>query len=127
MVTSPVARRSEGNLPADVTSFVGRRREVAEVKQLLTASRLVTLTGVGGVGKTRLAVRVARDVRRAFSDGAWLVDLSGLQDPSLLAQTVASSLGLRDEFGRSPAAALTEYLTDRQLLLVLDNCEHLLD
>jgi predicted ATPase/DNA-binding NarL/FixJ family response regulator len=127
MVTPSTVRRSAGNLPADLTSFVGREREVAAVKQLLSTARLVTLTGVGGVGKTRLALRVAQDLRRAFPDGAWLVDLSGLDETGLLAQTVASSLGMRNESGRWPTAALADYLEDRRLLLVLDNCEHLLD
>jgi Mrp family chromosome partitioning ATPase len=123
----PPSRPRAGNLPAHVTSFVGRRHELAAVKQLLSSSRLVTLTGVGGVGKTRLAVRVAQELQRAFPDGAWLVDLSGLDKPGLLAQTVASSLGMRSQSGRWLTAALSEYLADRQLLLVLDNCEHVLD
>ncbi|WP_345033406.1 ATP-binding protein [Kutzneria kofuensis] len=114
------------NLTADVTSFVGRRRELAQVKQYLSASRLVTLTGVGGVGKSRLAVRTAAGVRRAFPDGTWLVELAQLQDPGLLVQTVASTLGLRDQSARPPLVVLAEYLANRRLLLVLDNCEHLL-
>jgi non-specific serine/threonine protein kinase len=116
-----------GNLPVDMTSFVGRRHEVAEVKRLLTASRLVTLTGVGGVGKTRLALRVANEVQRAFPDGVWLVELAALGDPGLVAQTVASALDIRDLSTRRPVTVLTDHLADTQLLLVLDNCEHLLD
>jgi len=115
-----------GNLPAELTSFVGRRREVAEVRRLLSMSRLVTLTGVGGVGKTRLALRAASEFRRAF-DGIWLVDLAGLTDPSLVAQTVAATVGLRDQSARAPLSVLSDFLAPKRALLVLDNCEHLLD
>src|SRR5215469_11893319 len=119
--------RVTGNLPAELTSFVGRRHELAEVKRLLADSRLVTLTGIGGVGKTRLALRAAAGLRRAFRDGVWLVRLDQLRDEALLAQAVAGALGLQDRAGYTPAAALAEYLAGRQLLLVLDNCEHLVD
>ena len=119
--------RVTGNLPAELTSFVGRRSELAEVKRLLADSRLVTLTGIGGVGKTRLALRAAAGLRRAFRDGVWLVRLDQLRDPALVAQAVAGALGLQDRVGYSPAASLAEYLAGRQLLLVLDNCEHLVD
>jgi predicted ATPase/DNA-binding CsgD family transcriptional regulator len=121
------ARRRAGNLPAELTSFVGRRDEVAEVKRLLARSRLVTLTGVGGVGKTRLALRAAARVERAFPDGVWLVQLDQLREGALVAQAVVGALGLQDRTGVSPVAALAEYFADRQLLLVLDNCEHLVD
>jgi predicted ATPase/DNA-binding NarL/FixJ family response regulator len=114
------------NAPAELTSFVGRRNELAEVKRLLGAGRLVTLTGTGGVGKTRLAVRAATDLRRAFRDGTWLADLTTLRDPELLAQTVAGALDLRVLSARWVVATLADYLALRQLLLVLDNCEHLL-
>ena len=119
--------RVAGNLPAEPTSFVGRRGELAEVKRLLAGGRLVTLTGVGGVGKTRLALRAGAELRRAFGDGVWLVQLDQLRDEALVAQTVAGTLGLQDRAGYSPAAALADYLAGRQLLLVLDNCEHLID
>src|SRR5215472_2981098 len=119
--------RITGNLPAELTSFVGRRGELAEVRRLLAGSRLVTLTGIGGVGKTRLALRAAAGVRRAFRDGVWLVRLDQLRDEALVAQAVAAALGLQDRAGYAPAAALAEYLAGRQLLLVLDNCEHLVD
>jgi predicted ATPase/DNA-binding CsgD family transcriptional regulator len=119
--------RVTGNLPAELTSFVGRRDELAEVKRLLTDSRLVNLTGIGGVGKTRLALRAAAGLRRAFRDGVWLVRLDQLRDQALVAQAVAGTLGLQDRAGYAPAAALAEYLAGRQLLLVLDNCEHLVD
>jgi predicted ATPase/DNA-binding CsgD family transcriptional regulator len=121
------ARRGAGNLPAELTSFVGRRDEVAEIRRLLAESRLVTLTGVGGVGKTRLALRAAAGLARAFRDGVWLVQLDQLRDEALVGQAVAGVLGLQDRAGFSPEAALAEYLADRQLLLVLDNCEHLVD
>jgi predicted ATPase/DNA-binding CsgD family transcriptional regulator len=114
-------------LPADVTSFVGRRRELAEVKRLLPVSRLVTLTGVGGVGKTRLALRVAAELHRGFADGVWLVELAGLQDAGLVSPTVAAALGVQDRASDRPLGALSDFLEKRQLLLVLDNCEHLLE
>jgi len=121
------AARVAGNLPAELTSFVGRRGELAEVRRLLAGSRLVTLTGVGGVGKTRLALRAAAGLRRAFPDGVWLVRLDQLRDEALVAQAVAGALGLQGQGGYSPEAVLTDYLGSRQLLLVLDNCEHLVD
>ena len=120
-------RHVAGNLPAELTSFVGRRDELAEVKRLLAGSRLVTLTGVGGVGKTRLALRTAAGLRRAFRDEVWLVQLDQVRDEALVAQAVAVALGLQDRAGYAPAAALAEYLAGRQLLLVLDNCEHVVD
>ena len=119
--------RVTGNLPAELTSFVGRRGELAEVRRLLAGSRLVTLTGVGGVGKTRLALRAAAELRRAFHGGVWLVQLDQLRDEALVAQAIAGALGLQDRAGFSPEAALADYLAGRQLLLVLDNCEHLVD
>ena len=119
--------RVTGNLPAELTSFVGRRSEVAEVKRLLAGSRLVTLTGVGGVGKTRLALRAAAELRRAFRDGVWLIQLDQLRDEALVAQAVAGALGLQDRAGYALAAALADYLAGRQLLLVLDNCEHVVE
>jgi predicted ATPase/DNA-binding CsgD family transcriptional regulator len=125
-----MARCQEGtpptNIPADLSGFVGRRRELAQVKQLLSTSRLVTLTGVGGVGKSRLALRAADGVRRAFPDGVWLVELAELRDAALLPQTVAGALGIRDQSPRPLWVALAEHLADRRLLLVLDNCDLLL-
>lgn len=120
------ARRVSGNLPAEVTSFVGRREATAEVKHALSAARLVTLTGVGGVGKSRLALHVAREVRRAFHDGVWLVELAMLGAPALVEQTIAAALNLRDHSRRDPATVLVEFLADKHLLIVLDNCEHVL-
>lgn len=115
----------QGNLPADLTSFVGRRRELGEIRRLLSVSRLVTLTGVGGVGKTRLALRAAAEQRRAF-DAVWLVDLSTLADPALVAEAVAATMGVRDEPG-CPVDTLERVLASQRTLLVLDNCEHLCD
>jgi len=112
-----------GRLAAEVTSFVDRRREIAEVKRLLATARLVTLTGVGGTGKTRLALRLAGELRRAFPDGVWQVDLAGLRDGSLLEYAVAEVLGIRGA-SDPPARMLGGYLAERDLLLVLDNCEH---
>ena len=116
-----------GNLPAELTSLVGRRNELAEVRRLVAESRLVTLTGVGGVGKTGLALRAAAGLTRAFPDGVWLVRLDQLREEALVAQAIASALGLHQRAGDSPAASLAEYLAGRQLLLVLDNCEHLVE
>lgn len=114
------------NLPADLTSFVGRRSEAHAVRQLLSADRLVTLTGVGGVGKTRLALRVAHDLRRAFPDGVCLVELDSLKDPDLLPHTLLAALGIREQSARG-TLVLSDYLRPRHILLVLDNCEHMLE
>src|SRR3979411_1477111 len=116
-----------GNLPQDLTRFVGRRGELADARREMAESRLVTLTGIGGVGKTRMALHLARDLARTFRDGAWLADMGSLHDPGLVAESIANALGLRDGGGQSGAAALTNHVRDRQLLLVVDNCEHLLD
>jgi non-specific serine/threonine protein kinase len=119
--------RVTGNLPAELTSFVGHRGELAEVRRLLAGSRLVTLTGPGGVGKTRLALRAAAGLARAFRDRVWLVRLDQLRDEALVAQAVAEALGLQHRAGYAPEVAVAEYLAGRQLLLVLDNCEHVVD
>ena len=115
------------NLPVDVTSFVNRRHELAEVRQTLSVSRLVTLTGPGGIGKTRLALRVAAGVGRTFRDGVWLVDLGSLDNGSLIAETVASTLGIRHHSSEAPFDVLSDRLAGQHLLLVLDSCEHLVD
>jgi non-specific serine/threonine protein kinase len=120
--------RGAGNLPAEVTSFVGRRQELAEAKRILESSRLVTLTGVGGVGKTRLALRVAAEVQRTFADGVWLVELSALREANLLPRTVATAMELsHNRSADDPLDVLADYLADRHLLLILDTCEHLVD
>jgi predicted ATPase/DNA-binding CsgD family transcriptional regulator len=121
------ARSRAGNLPAELTSFVGRRHELAEIKRLLTTTRLLTLTGTGGAGKTRLALRAAADLSRSLPDGAWLVALAPIDDPLLITQAVFSALGVPDVSSRFPLSALSDHLREKRLLLVLDNCEHLLD
>jgi predicted ATPase/DNA-binding CsgD family transcriptional regulator len=121
------ATASPGNLPAELSSFIGRRRELQEVKAALSVTRLVTLVGPGGVGKTRLALRSATDLRRGIGDGAWMVELASLRDAELVTKAVMTALGLRDEMSGWPVSRLIEYVAAKQLLLVLDNCEHLLD
>ena len=123
----PAGRSRSSNLPVEVTSFVGRRAELREVKRLLTTTRLLTLTGSGGAGKTRLALRAATEMARGFPDGAWLVMLAPIQDPLLVPQAVFSALGLQDLSVGASLSTLAEYLAAKRLLLVLDNCEHLLD
>jgi class 3 adenylate cyclase len=115
------------NLPVQLTSFIGRETQMAEVKALLSAARLLTLTGVGGTGKTRLALQVAADELDTFSDGTWLVELAPLSDPELVPQSVATALGVPEEVGRPRLTALTDALRARHLLLVLDNCEHVVE
>ncbi|HKP42183.1 protein kinase domain-containing protein [Mycobacterium sp.] len=124
-VSHALGRRSAGTLPMELTSFVGRRAELAQVKKLLSTSRLITLTGVGGVGKTRLALRAAAEA--GFPDGARLVELGELRDASLLIEVVAAGLGLRDESARSLREVLVDFLSSHELLLVLDNCEQVVD
>ena len=138
------------NLPLQLTSFIGREKEIAEVNQLFTNTRLLTLTGSGGCGKTRLGLQVVADLLEEFPDGVWVVELAPLSDPSLVTQEVASTLGIREESdelltgspligGRSPGVIshpsgvdsllnrLTDYLKSKQILLFLDNCEHLIE
>jgi predicted ATPase/DNA-binding SARP family transcriptional activator len=114
------------NLPVPLTSFVGRARELAEVKRLCGRSRLVTLTGAGGIGKTRLAVKAATELLSDFRDGVWLVELAPLSDSGLVPQTVAAVVGVREQAETPTTDSLVRYLQGRQLLLVLDNCEHLI-
>ena len=114
-------------LPVQLTSFVGRQAELAQVQQLLAENRVVTLTGAGGVGKTRLAIQVAAGIAGEFADGVWYVDLAPITDPELVAVTVARVLGLPDQPGRSTMDSLLRFVRDRQMLVLLDNCEHLLD
>src|SRR4051812_44000241 len=116
-----------GNLPPQLTSFVGREQEIADVIRLLHKTRLLTFTGSGGVGKTRLALEVARLLEAQYPDGAWYVALENLQDGALLPQEIGSALGVREEAGRPVFSTVAEYMAERTLLLVLDNCEHLID
>jgi predicted ATPase/DNA-binding CsgD family transcriptional regulator len=118
--------RRSGNLPAETTSFVGRRRELAEVRKKLSVARLVSLVGPGGVGKTRLAIRMAADLARSFRDGTWLVELADVRDPALLSNAAMAALDLRDQAFTEPLVLLLSYLKDKELLLLMDNCEHLL-
>ena len=115
------------NLPQQVTSFIGREKQLAELRRLLAGYRLLTLTGSGGCGKTRLCLQVAADSLERFPDGVWLVELAPLSDPGLVPQTVATVLSLKEEPGMTIGQTLTDHLKDKRLLLVLDNCEHLLD
>src|ERR1700735_430063 len=114
-------------LPAALTSFVGRAAELTQIREILSGNRLVTLTGAGGAGKTRLAIQIAGQLSGEFGDGVWYVDLAPITDPELVPVTVARALGLPDQPGRSTMDTLTRFLADRQMLVVLDNCEHLLD
>ena len=118
--------RDPGELPAEVTGFVGRQRELAVLDGLLGTARLVTVTGPGGVGKTRVALRAAARGRGQFADGVCLAELGWLHDPDLLPHTVATCLGLPGQDTGSQADAIVEYLRGRQLLLILDSCEHLI-
>src|SRR5215212_4468359 len=115
------------NLPSELSSFVGREKELAEVKLLLEDNRLLTLTGSGGCGKTRLALVAAGELVGAFEDGVWLVELASLADPSLVQGAVASALGVREQPGKPPIEPLSNYLRTKKMLLVLDNCEHLIE
>ncbi len=114
------------NLPIELSSFVGREKELAEVKRLLENNRLLTLTGAGGCGKTRLALAAASELVERFEDGVWLVDLAPLADPALVPQAVASTLGVREQPGRLLTEILSDYLRSKTVLLILDNCEHLI-
>lgn len=113
------------NLPIQATSFIGREKEIAEIEQFLTGTHLLTLTGSGGTGKTRISLQVAEKGIDSFKDGVWLIELGPLSDPALLPNTVASVLGVHEEPGRPLLATLTDWLRDKELLLILDNCEHL--
>ena len=113
------------NLPVQLTSFIGREREIADVKRLLSESRLVTLTGAGGSGKTRLALQAAVSIGGSFADGAWMVDLAPLHEPALVLQIVAQTLGLRPAADQPLLETMLGFIRSKQLLLLLDNCEHL--
>jgi predicted ATPase len=115
------------NLPLQLTSFIGRETELGEIKRLVENNRFVTLTGSGGVGKTRHALQISAEVLDDFPDGAWFIELASVSDSATVISAVATALGVREDQGRPLLAALTEHLRKKTLLLLLDNCEHLLD
>jgi len=126
----PVLRSLEvtpNNLPQQVTSFIGREDELAKLHELVSATRLVTVVGVGGIGKTRLSLQVGAEAMDEYPDGVWFVELAGLALPQLVPSAVAQALGVREEPGASLTETLCAHMHTRQLLMVLDNCEHLLD
>ncbi|NUW46820.1 ATP-binding protein [Nonomuraea rhodomycinica] len=120
-------RERAHGLPTERTSFVGRRRKIAQIRRMLSAAPVVTLTGPGGVGKTRLASRAAAALGGAFPDGVWMVDLAALRSRDLLAPAIVEALGVRDHTARPPLEVLTGHLADKRLLMILDNCEHMVD
>ena len=126
LVDMAAAARSPGNLPAEVTTFVGRRRELATLRARLSSARIVTLVGPGGVGKTRLAVRGATDLARGFRDGAWMISLGDVREPSSVGPAAVAALGLHDQAPAGTAPLLLGFVADKELLLVVDNCEHVL-
>lgn len=125
-MTQQRATRPDGNLPLIASSFVGRQVELGELKRRMESARLVTLTGPGGVGKTRLALQAGGNARRAFPGGVWFVDLAALHEPFRIADAVAVVLGVNDQSVHTGQQQLVHYLQGRQLLIVLDNCEHLI-
>ncbi|HLK57593.1 MAG TPA: tetratricopeptide repeat protein [Chthonomonadaceae bacterium] len=127
LATPPTSPRPGGmrRLPVPLTALVGRERQIEEVADWLQHGRLVTILGTGGMGKTRLAIAVGEAVASAFPDGVWFVELAALSEPERVAQTVATTLGIPEQPGKSPLETLTERLASRSLLLILDNCEHL--
>ena len=115
------------NLPLQMTSFVGRGRELVEIAEAFDDTRVVTLTGVGGVGKTRLAVQVGAELLPRFGDGVWLCEFGPIADRGLVPEVVAAALRVQQRPGMSPAESILAACRNRELVLVLDNCEHLLD
>ena len=125
----PALRSLEGtpnNLTQQLNSFIGRERELAEIREMLASNRLVTLLGMGGIGKSRLSMQLAAEVLDDFPDGVWFVELAALTDPSSVPQAVASVLGVKEEAGRPVIEALTKYVRDLQVLVILDNCEQVI-
>ncbi|GIH76522.1 hypothetical protein Plo01_29510 [Planobispora longispora] len=126
-MAAPSGWRREGNLPNELTSFVGRTRLLTTLRQKLREHRLVTVTGIGGVGKSRTALRIAHMIRDEFGDGVWFADLARLQDQGMVRHTITSALGIADQSARATDETLVEWLGDREILLIIDTCEHLVD
>ena len=124
---SATGGREHTNLPQLLQSFIGRERELAQIKQLLPRTRLLTLTGTGGIGKTRLALQAAAEVRDAYRNGVWFVDLAPLSDPGLVPSALAQVLGVKESAGQPLVKTLSDHLRPLEVLVVLDNCEHVLD
>ncbi|MEU7744529.1 ATPase [Nonomuraea sp. NPDC049158] len=124
-MATPTGWRREGNLPSELTSFVGRTRLLANLKRHLAESRLVTVTGIGGVGKSRTVLRLAHQIRSQYEDGVWFADLARLQDAGMVKHTIASALGIADQSSRTESESLSEWVGDRDMLLIIDTCEHL--
>jgi predicted ATPase/DNA-binding CsgD family transcriptional regulator len=126
ILASPQVNSPATNLPVELTSFVGRRDAVADLSRTLPNARLLTLTGPGGVGKTKLALRVARETARQYPGGTWFIELAPVQDPALVTQAAFAALGLQDRAANLSMSRLTDYLAEKRCLLILDNCEHVL-
>src|SRR5262249_49762077 len=122
----PIAATPPNNIPARVSAFIGRTRETGEIQCLITHNRLVTLLGIGGVGKTRVALQVAAEVIERYRDGVWLVELGNISDARLVPNCVAEVLGIQDRVGEALVRTLGRHLKARQVLLVLDTCEHVI-
>ena len=120
------ASKPRTNLPTSLTSFIGREKELDEITKLIAKNRLITLNGSGGIGKTRLSLEAAQEVLNTFPDGVWFIELAPLSDPALVPQATVSTLGLIDQAGRSALNVLTDFLQTKRALLILDNCEHLI-
>ena len=111
------------NLPLQITTFIGRDRELREIKRYLSSARLLTLTGSGGTGKTRLGLQAAVDLMDASTDGSWIIEFAPISDPFLVPQTVAATFGLREEPGRAVVDTLIEHLKPKRMLIMFDNCD----
>ncbi len=120
-------RETPNNLPVQLTTFIGREKEVEQIKKRLEKNRLVTLTGSGGIGKTRLSIQVASELLDDYPNGVWLVELAPITDPALVTRTVCAALDVTPQGNTSALNVLTEYLKSKKILLVVDNCEHLID
>jgi predicted ATPase len=124
-MATPTGWQRDGNLPTELTSFIGRTRLLANLKRHLGESRLVTVTGIGGVGKSRTVLRLAHLVRSQYPDGVWFADLGRLQDAGMVKHTIASALGIADQSSRAESESLSEWVGERDMLLIIDTCEHL--